>query len=70
VTIEEHTVLGGLGSLVLETLADAASFPRKFLRIGLDGCFSSAVGSQSFLRTLYGMDAASIASRTHELLSS
>jgi transketolase len=70
VTVEEHTVLGGLGSLVLETLADAASFPRKFLRIGLDGCFSSAVGSQSFLRTLYRMDAASIVSRTHELLTS
>jgi len=70
VTVEEHTVLGGLGSLVLETLADAASFPRKFLRIGLDGHFSSAVGSQSFLRTLYRMDAANIVSRTHKLLTS
>jgi transketolase len=70
VTIEEHTILGGLGSLVLETLADAASVPRKFLRIGLNGCFSSAVGSQAYLRTAYGMDAASIVRRTIGLLSS
>jgi transketolase len=70
VTVEEHTIHGGLGGLVLETLADAGAFPGKFLRIGLDGCFSSVVGSQSYLRTTYGMDAASIVRRTQRLLSS
>jgi transketolase len=69
VTIEEHTIHGGLGGLVLESLADAGTFPRKFLRIGLDGCFSSVVGSQLYLRTAYRMDSASIAARTRELLS-
>lgn len=68
VTIEEHTIHGGLGSLVLETLADAGSFPGRFLRIGLDGCFSSVVGSQSYLRTHYQMDAAAIVARTRKLL--
>ncbi len=70
VTVEEHTIHGGLGGLLLETLADAGVFPAKFLRIGLNGCFSSIVGSQAFLRTTYGMDAASIARRTRELLAS
>ena len=70
VTIEEHTIHGGLGGLVLETLADAGAFPAKFLRIGLDGCFSSVVGSQAYLRTAYGMDATSIVRRTQTLLSS
>ena len=70
VTVEEHTIHGGLGGLVLETLADAGAFPAKFLRIGLDGCFSSVVGSQSYLRTTYGMDATSIVQRTRKLLSS
>ena len=70
VTVEEHTVHGGLGGLVLETLADAGAFPRKFLRIGLAGCFSSVVGSQAYLRTTYAVDAASIADRTQKLLSS
>jgi transketolase len=70
VTVEEHTIYGGLGGLVLETLADAGVYPSKFLRIGLDGCFSSVVGSQNYLRTAYGMDAASIVRRTQELFSS
>jgi transketolase len=69
VTIEEHTVHGGLGSLVLESLADVGVAPRLFLRIGLEGCFSSVVGSQPYLRTVYGMDAASIARRTLALLA-
>jgi transketolase len=69
VTVEEHTIHGGLGGLVLETLADAGAFPAKFLRIGLDGCFSSVVGTQGYLRTTYRMDAANIAQRTQSLLS-
>ena len=69
VTVEEHTVHGGLGGLVLETLAAAGHFPRRFLRIGLEGCFSSIVGSQSYLRKAYGLDAASIVNRTKTLLS-
>ena len=70
ITVEEHTIHGGLGGLVLETLADAGAFPAKFLRIGLDGCFSSVVGSQLYLRAIYNMDAASIVRRTQALLSS
>ena len=69
VTIEEHTVSGGLGGLVLETFADAGVASGRFMRIGLERCFSSVVGSQSYLRTAYRMDAASIVQRTQELLS-
>lgn len=69
VTVEEHTIHGGLGGLVLETLADAGRFPGKFLRIGLEGCFSSTVGSQAYLRRVYGMDAGSIVKRTKALLA-
>ena len=69
VTVEEHTIHGGLGGMVLEALASANSPTGKFLRIGLDGCFSSVVGSQSYLRRAYGMDAGSIVRRTRELLA-
>lgn len=69
VTIEEHTIHGGLGGLVLETLADANTFPARFLRIGLDGCFSSVVGSQNYLRSHYRMDAPAIVARVSPLLS-
>jgi transketolase len=70
VTVEEHTIHGGLGGLVLETLADAGVAAPRFLRLGLDGCFSSIVGSQAYLRTAYGLDAASIVRRTQALFQS
>ena len=69
ITVEEHTVHGGLGGAVLEALADHGRVPERFLRIGLAGCFSSAVGTQSYLRKFYKMDAVSIAERTRQLLS-
>jgi transketolase len=68
VTVEEHTVHGGLGGLILETLADVGAVPPKFLRVGLEGCFSSVVGSQAYLRAVFRMDAESIACRTQLLL--
>lgn len=69
VTVEEHTIHGGLGGLTLEALAESSAVPNKFLRIGLDGCFSSKVGSQQYLRTIYHLDATSIAERTKKLLA-
>ncbi len=61
VTIEEHTIHGGLGGAVAEILLESGAIPRKFLRIGLRAGFSSVVGSQQYLRAIYGMDATAIA---------
>lgn len=69
VTIEEHTIVGGLGSAVLEAIADGGAWPERVLRIGLDGCFSSAVGSQPHLRRAYRLDAESIAARVANVLA-
>lgn len=66
VSVEEHTVLGGLGSLLLENLSDKNIYPKKFLRIGLNQCFSSIVGSQTYLRKHFQIDGASIANRVVE----
>lgn len=62
-TIEEHSVVGGLGATVLEALADESAWPQRLVRIGLTDGFSSAVGSQSYLRKVYGLDAEAIAAR-------
>lgn len=70
VTVEEHTLDGGLGGAVAEALADCGVFPRRLLRIGLESTFSSIVGGQEYLRARYGMDAAAIAARTLKLLQS
>ena len=59
-TIEEHSIIGGLGGAVAEVLMEAIQRPRVFKRIGLDGQFSSLVGTQEFLREHYGCDAAGI----------
>ncbi len=67
VTVEEHTIYGGLGSAIVETLMDNGCFPRSFLRIGLEAGFSSIVGSQKYLRQQYGLDAAAISRRIKQL---
>jgi len=61
VTIEEHTVSGGLGGAVAEALLEAGAPPRFFFRMGLRDTFSSVVGSQQYLRKVYSLDAPSIA---------
>lgn len=59
-TVEEHTVDGGLGSAVAEALMDSATIPKRFRRLGLRAGFSSVVGSQDYLRGVYGLDEGAI----------
>ena len=60
ISIEEHAVDGGLGGAIAEALMEAGVFPGFFVRIGLRNTFSSVIGSQAYLRTIYSMDAKSI----------
>ena len=69
VTIEEHTIDGGLGGAVAEVCLDAGVFPQTFRRIGLRAGFSSIVGDQEFLRSQYGMDAQAIIAAVRTLLA-
>ena len=62
-SVEEHSVIGGLGSAVAETCLEAGVIPRFFARIGLRDEFSSIVGGQDYLRARYGMDARAIVAR-------
>ena len=61
-TIEEHTVDGGFGSAVAESLLEQGSVPRFFQRIGLRDGFSSVVGDQQYLRGVYGINCDAIVS--------
>lgn len=69
ITVEEHTIYGGLGSAVAEVLLDNNVIPDRFLRIGLEAGFSSIVGSQKYLRKYYSLDASSIFNRVFKLLN-
>jgi len=62
-TVEEHTLDGGLGSIIAEQIVDNNLSNIKLTRIGLLSQFSSIVGSQKYLRKCYGIDAESIANR-------
>jgi transketolase len=67
ITLEEHTVEGGLGGLIAETLLEHGVSPRRFKRMGLRNGFSSIVGSQAYLRKRYELDAAAIVKTALEL---
>ena len=68
VTIEEHTVDGGLGGVIAENLLELGHIPRTFHRVGLRGGFASSVGSQKFLRQYYKMDVVSICEQVKKMI--
>jgi transketolase len=70
VTAEEHSVIGGLGSAVLEALADGlpGSLP-PVKRLGIPDRFSEHYGSQQALMEFCRIDAKSIASAARERLA-
>ncbi len=65
-TVEEHSVIGGLGSAVAEALAEAGQGVR-FKRLGIPDLFPTT-GPYDELLTLYELDARGIAGAARELL--
>ena len=55
VTLEEHSVIGGLGGAVAECLAESGELRIPFKRIGIPSAFSSRIGSQEYLRAQCGL---------------
>jgi len=68
VTVEEHTIIGGLGGAVAETVGDMIGNRARVMRIGMQDTYSAIVGSQQYLREQYGLDAKSIADKTKQAL--
>lgn len=67
ITVEENTILGGLGGAVAEYCLENNLIPKVFKRIGLNDIYSSIVGSQEYLRNKYNMDADAIAQAVRKL---
>jgi transketolase len=55
VTLEEHNIIGGLGSAVAEIIAEYGK-PVKFKRIAITDIYPHFVGSQPFLRRKLGIN--------------
>lgn len=67
VTVEEHSIIGGLGSAAAEVMAEHPCGLR-LLRIGLRDIFPEAVGSRDYLRGEYGLTADRIAGEVKRAL--
>jgi transketolase len=68
-TLEEHVVVGGIGSAVAEACAEAGVALKSFRRIGLGDSFPDVVGDQAYLRASYGLDAASVAASVRQAVA-
>jgi len=68
VTLEQHSILGGLGGAVAEVLAEAGlvgpgGAPVRLRRIGVPSAFSPEVGSQAWLERRHGLDVEGVLAR-------
>jgi transketolase len=66
VTVEDHNVIGGLGSAVSEVLAENGDSKARLIRIGVENFGES--GKTKELYDKYGLSAHRIVSRLKEIL--
>jgi len=66
VVLEEHSVLGGLGSVITEIAAEFA--PVRILRVGVQDRFSHHCGSYEYLLKEHGLDRQAITQRMANFL--
>jgi transketolase len=60
-SMEEHGITGGLGSALLEWLAERDGSPIRLKRLGVPDEFVHELGNQSYTRQKLGLDAAGLA---------
>ncbi len=68
ITIEEHSIIGGLRSAVAAVLAESANSRIAFKRIGIKDSFCSQVGSQAYLCKYYSLSVEDIVNEAFHLL--
>ena len=67
VVLEEHSVLGGLGSVVAEIASESA--PVRILRIGVRDRFSHHCGTYEYLLKEHGLDRLAIEQRIRDFIA-
>jgi transketolase len=67
VVLEEHSVLGGLGSVITEIACEFA--PVRILRVGVQDRFSHYCGTYDYLLKEHGLDRPSIERRVHDFIN-
>ena len=67
-TVEEHTISGGLGSCVAEVLAENGPVRVRLKRLGLKDSFAEGYGPYEYVKQSNGLGAGDIAEAARELL--
>ena len=62
VTLEEHSLIGGLGSSIAEWMSDQEMLFTRLIRFGTQDLFPHSIGSQKYTREYFGLTAPKIAS--------
>lgn len=70
ITVEEHSIIGGLGSAVAEILAESGNLLVKFERLGVKDTFCSHVGNQEYLQKVYSLSVEAIIAAVRSSLGS
>jgi transketolase len=60
VTLEEHSIVGGLGSFIADVIVSNNTCPERFIKLGINDEFPEIVGDQSYLRRVFKLDSNSI----------
>ncbi|MEY2486502.1 MAG: transketolase [Verrucomicrobiota bacterium] len=67
-TLEEHSIVGGLGSAVAELLAEQLGLKIPFKRLGVANSFSPHIGSQDYMLAQHGLTPEAIIRNMKDLL--
>ena len=65
VTVEEHSVIGGLGSAVCDVLSE--KFPTRVMKIGINDTYGESGPAKELIKK-YGLDSESIAARVKDFV--
>jgi len=65
-TIEEHNIIGGLGSAISEIAAESG-IPTKIFKLGINDSYTKS-GDYQYLKKLHGIDAKSISNKVKSIL--
>jgi len=68
VTIEEHSIIGGLGGAVAEVLSEKNNANVPLVRIGIPDEFCTQVGNQDCLKEIYSLSVEGIVSSVKKLI--
>lgn len=69
ITLEEHSIIGGLGGAVAEVLSETKGKKVLFSRMGLKDTFCCDYGSRDYLYKKYGLSTSDIVAKAKEMVA-